>query len=194
MFCVPPRLKQLCFYILLSIKWRSLKLFASAVLVSTKVPLGNNENCYRLGTFVYVHGIFAVYVKSIFWEVSDKHVAGVSANKMFTLYALVCEYFTDLVSKPPAMQNCLHSEESFKRNITEKEKLNNRKIHWTTGMAKTPETWLIHKHSVFCSYCIFLGCMFFHGRESWLVVTKGKYRLIILLCFTFHSKACEKFI
>lgn len=61
-------------------------------------------------------------------------------------------------------------------------------------MAKTPERRLIPRHGMFCSHCVFLGSMFFHGRERWLLVSKGKYRLIIFLCFPFYPKACGKFI
>lgn len=113
--------KWLYFCILLFIKWRSLKIFASHILASTKVLWGNNENCCSFGTFIYGYGIFAVHVMSILQEILDNHVAGVSANKVFPSCALLCEYFTDvtllfstdLVRKRTAVQNSLHSEGTF---------------------------------------------------------------------------------
>lgn len=115
-----------------------------------------------------MYGTFAVYVKGIFWEVSDKHLAGVSANKVFTWCALVCEYFTDLVSKHPAMQNCLHSEETFKRNIAEKEKTAER----YTGSRGWPKPW--RDGSSTSTVCFVLtayfwaACSFMEEKVGWL--------------------------
>lgn len=58
---------------------------------------------------------------SIRHEILDNHIAGVSANRLFTLHAPVCEYLTDITplfsadtaSKRTAMENYLHGEGIF---------------------------------------------------------------------------------
>lgn len=131
-FHVPSMWKQLCFDTSLFIEQSSSKGFANLILISTvglyELPpnslgtyknfLAEIQNWHR----VFMCREYLVFINGyILQEISDNHIAGLSAKKLLTSRAAVCDcltdvtplFYSDTMSDCTAVSYCWHGEGGF---------------------------------------------------------------------------------